>query len=130
MHQFLKKFNGHGAASTAEIEVCERWCGSRLPQGYLQFLSIANGGEGFIGRSYAILWPVNELPKMNDAYEVSAYAPGLLIFGSDGGGEAYGFDVRSDAWTILKMPFVGMSWDLACTLGGSFQEFLQQLESE
>ena len=49
----------------------------------------ANGGEGFVGRAYLILWPIEKLRELNDAYQVEQYAPGFLIFGSDGGGEAF-----------------------------------------
>lgn len=29
----------------------------------------------------------------NEEYQVRQYAPGVILFGSDGGGEAYGFDI-------------------------------------
>jgi hypothetical protein len=47
-----------------------------------------NGGEGSVGDTYVILWRIEELIEMSKAYDVAEYAPGLFLFGSDGGGEA------------------------------------------
>ena len=50
--------------------------------------------RGFIGaNAYVIFWKIGELTEVNKAYRVSEYAPGLFVFGSDDGGEAYAFDV-------------------------------------
>jgi hypothetical protein len=69
--------------------------GHPLPTDYLRFLRQANGGEGFVGKEvYLVLWRVEELAGMNAAYHVAEFAPGLLIFGSDGGDEAFAFDLR------------------------------------
>jgi hypothetical protein len=64
---------------------------------------------------------------MNQSYEVQKYVPGLLVFGSSGGGEAYGFDTRFPDWPIVQVPFVGMEWAVAEPMGSSFGEFLGQL---
>ncbi len=64
---------------------------------------------------------------MNQGYEVENYAPGLLIFGSDGGGEAYGFDTRNPQWQMVDIPFVGMHWSLARPIATSFEGFLTHL---
>jgi hypothetical protein len=100
----------------------------RLPVDYREFLKITNGGEGFIGENaYVMFWGVDELVSMNKAYEVDTYVPGFLLFGSNGGGEAFGFDTRKKRWTIVQVPFVGMEWSLAERLGRSFKDFLEKL---
>jgi hypothetical protein len=76
-----------------------------------------------------MLWAAEELGRLNKAYEVQTYAPGLVLFGSDGGGEAYGFDLRGDARTIVEVPFVGMDWKLANTISQSFGGFLESLRA-
>lgn len=99
-----------------------------LPLEYLEFLKKTNGGYGFIGNeSYVILWQLEEIGFLNKAYEVQKYVPGLLLFGSNGGGESYGFDIRKKSWNIVQIPFVGMSWDLAQPLAKSFNQFLNYL---
>jgi hypothetical protein len=54
-----------------------------------------NGGEGFIGENYLRAWPVEDLIQSNKDYRVDEAAPGLFLFGSSGGGEAFAFDTRS-----------------------------------
>jgi hypothetical protein len=56
---------------------------------------------------------------------VAQFAPDLLLFGSDGGGEAYAFDTRESPWGVVKVPFIGMSDRQSIVLlGRSFVEFL------
>jgi hypothetical protein len=97
----------------------------KLPSEYVTFLKLCNGGEGFIGdEEYVILWSIEELASMNDGYEIEKYVPGLLVFGSNAGGEAYGFDTRTPESQIVSVPFVGMEWSLALPKGASFEAFL------
>ena|SRR2546425_1936717 len=115
-------------ATDTALAAAEREIGTKLPHQYLEFLKTRNGGEGFVGpTSYVMLWRAEELAPLNQAYEVQKYAPGLLLFGSDGGGEAYGFDTRTPDWEIVQVPFVGLTWDLARPLAKSFDEFLLRL---
>jgi hypothetical protein len=87
--------------------------GFRLPEDYAKFLQGVDGGEGFVGNTYLILWRAEELLAMNRAYQVAEYAPGLFLFGSDRGGEAFGFDTRSDTKPIVSVPFAGMKLKVA-----------------
>jgi len=56
--------------------------------------------------------------------------PGLLLFGSDGGGEAYGFDMRTPNKHIVQIPFVGMDWADAIAMGSRFEEFLDRVREQ
>jgi len=100
-----------------------------LPESYVKFLLTANGGEGFIGDSYVILWRVEELISANAAYNVAEFAPGLFLFGSNGGGEAFGFNTCSDAESIVSIPFVPMDKSDARPAGSNFEAFLEGLSS-
>lgn len=82
--------------------------GVALPADYLDFLRLHNGGEGFIGEDYFIFWRAEDLVTFNREYEVEKYAPGILLFGSDGGGDGYGFDTQSTAMPVVCIPFIGM----------------------
>lgn len=55
---------------------------------------------------------------------MSEHAPGLLLFGSDGGGEALAFDTACEGLPVVSVPFVGMDRDLTRTLAASFDELL------
>jgi len=128
MDRLLANLNRNAPASAAAVELFERQLGVKLPPEYVEFLTITNGGEGFVGKSaYVILWAIGELASMNQAYEVQTYVAGLLIFGSDGGGEAFSFDTRNPRWPIVQVPFIGMAWDVAQPMGMTFREFLEHL---
>jgi len=115
-------------ATNALIRESEQELGATLPEEYVEFVRLTNGAEGFVGgNAYVILWSVEELAPLNKAYDVQTYVPGLMIFGSDGGGEAYGFDTRTPDWPIIQVPFVGIAWSLARTIGRSFAAFLEHL---
>lgn len=128
MDRLLAHLERRVPATVGAVDECERQLGAKFPLEYVEFLRTTNGGEGFIGKSaYIMLWGVQELASMNQAYEVQKYVPGLLMFGSDGGGEAYAFDTRSPQWQIVRLPFVGMAWDLARPMGATFNAFLRRL---
>ena len=55
---------------------------------------------------------------------MSEHAPGLLLFGSDGGGEALAFDTACEGLPVVSGSFVGMDRDLTRTLAASFDELL------
>jgi len=79
-----------------------------LPESYFPFLTRANGGEGFIGYRYVQLWRAEELAEMNRAYKTEEFFPDFFFIGSNGGGEAYAFDLsRTDA-TVFEIPFIGL----------------------
>lgn len=121
------KFHGNAPANQAELDQFEAESGVRLPPDYFEFLRRSNGGEGFIGNAYAILWRIGELTTMNESYQVKDYAPGFFVFGSDGGGEAFAFDMRTSAMPIVSLPFVGMEPGAARLIAPTFQAFLAEI---
>jgi RimJ/RimL family protein N-acetyltransferase/cell wall assembly regulator SMI1 len=105
--------------------------GVELPEDYQAFLRKTNGGAGFLGEAYVSLWRGEELKQKNEDYQVAEFAPGLLIFGSDGGGEAYAFDMHETPWKVVQVPFIGMrDADVAWPMGSSFTEFLKKVAED
>lgn len=98
----------NGPADSATVDGLSAELRVALPMSYLDFLKAHNGGEGFIGDNYIIFWRAEELTDFNREYEVATYAPGVLLFASDGGGEGYGFDTEDAAMPIVRIPFIGM----------------------
>ena len=98
-----------------------------LPDDYLSIFSDLNGWEGFIGDEYLILWKAEDLIKFNKEYLVDKYAPGIFLFGSDGGGEAFGFDTRSKPYKIIQIPFIGMELQEVSFFADSFTHFLEKM---
>jgi len=111
------KFNSNPQVSRV-LNSLEKTVGFQLPKDYAEFLRHANGGEGFVGPDYIILWPVEDLLDLNQAYQVGDYAPGLFLFGSNGGGEALAFDLRVETTPVVSVPFVGMELNLVQTVPG------------
>lgn len=98
-----------------------------FPKEYSDFLLIGNGGEGWVGEnSYLSLWKLEEIIFLNEAYATSEFAPGLILFGSDGGLNAYAFDTRNES-IIVKVPFIGMDLREVKICGKNFVEFLEYL---
>lgn len=124
--EILKDWQLNPGASADAIRDAVSLLGS-LPSDYIQFLHNYDGGEGFIGDNYLILWKVEELSVFNREYEVEQYAPGILLFGSDGGGEGYGFDTRDAAMPVVRIPFIGMELRYVRAVADSFIDFLNKL---
>jgi hypothetical protein len=93
----------------------------------LEFVEYSNGAAGsFPNGNHIMLWRIERLLERNRSYEVEDYAPGIFVFGSSGGGEAYGFDTRS-SMAVIQIPFVGMQLSEVEYLVPSFTEFLTAL---
>jgi hypothetical protein len=100
-----------------------------LPDDYCQFLSLCNGGEGVVGEHWVMLWCCEELAKLNQGYKMAEHAADLILFGSDGGGNAFAFDRRTNPWSVVTIPFIGFDLEYAATLGDSFSDFLKRLSN-
>ena len=92
-----------------------------LPKDYVAFMKNHNGGEGDIGETWLILYPMEELQEINDDYEIEEFLPGHIIIGSNGSGELYGIDNKGNYFNV---PFLIDEDDL--TLLGSDIEFLAE----
>ncbi len=122
---FLDEFDANRPATMDVADSVQAELGIPLPQDYVEFMLRANGGEGFInGNSYVMLWKLDELCEFNRDYEVAQYCDGILLFGSNGGGEAFGFDLRAVPYRVVQVPFLGMNHSLIEKIGASFSEFL------
>lgn len=101
--------------------------GIQLPRDYVEFVLRGNGAEGPVpNRGYLALWPVEVLRSRNEEYAVAEFAPGLLLFGSDGADTAYAFD-STNSMKIVELPFIGMSREEMEFVANTFTEFLQLL---
>ena len=78
-------FEGNAPASDAAIQQAEREYGGPLPEEYIAFVRICNGGSTAGNLS---LLEVEDCVSRNADYEVEQYLPGHFMIGDDGGGTA------------------------------------------
>jgi cell wall assembly regulator SMI1 len=127
INRILTRFDGNEPASKESLDSVEREIGWRLPEDYCRFMTRWNGGEGFLGKQYLILWRAEEIAPFNRDYQVNEYAPGILLFASSGGGEAFGFDMRSDQAPVVQVPFVGLDLRYAKEVARNFTDLLLKM---
>jgi hypothetical protein len=130
VRKFMTDFAALPPASAEALRAAERSIGKILPEDYKRFLLEHDGGDGFIGTDYFIFWKAEELSKFNDGYEVSKYAPGLLMFGSNGGGDGFAFDTRTSPYRVMQVPFIGMSVADKFCVAESFNELLERMHRQ
>jgi hypothetical protein len=100
-----------------------------LPKEYVDFLLRMNGGYGFVGEAYFTFWRIEELIEDNKGYGITENAPGLLAFGSNGGGEAYAFDMRFCVNDVICIPFMTLDWEDAIRIAPTFDKFVEKVSA-
>jgi len=117
------------AASPQAVEQVEVALGFSFPQDYVDFLLRSNGAEGCIGdKAYLALYSIELLAELNES--PSPLPERLVLFGSDGGGEAFTFDRSQVPPRVIQLPFISGDPDDEIDRGGSFTEFLRGLRVE
>jgi hypothetical protein len=116
----------HGIARSVVTETMEL-LSVRPPDDYVEFMAICDGGDGHVGTSLLDLWPVGQVPQLNRDYQVQRFAPGLVVFGSDGGGVAYAFDARQTPASIVSVEFGNVDLAEVRPLGDTFTAFMEWL---
>lgn len=129
MHELVgEPFELRPSAQTESVLELKRRLPAGIPNDYFEFLLLGDGGIGNIGGGdYAMIWPTGEIEGNNIEYEATTYAPGLVLFGSNGGGEAFAFDTTQTASSIGIVPFVGLSREEYRPIATTFLQFLNQL---
>jgi hypothetical protein len=96
-----------------------------LPQDYLAAVAEFGGREGFLGQTYLRLYRLQELVALNLAYELPALVPEVIVFGSNGGGEAFAFSIGEPA--VVQVPFLPLASEYIERRAADFTEFLRSL---
>jgi SMI1-KNR4 cell-wall len=126
MKQLLNKIANHlernAPAGLDAIEELERYFNWQFPVDYKEFLLFTNGLEGDTVGNYLVLWNVKELVELNEAYYVKEFVSNIIIFGSDGEEDAFGFDTANAK--IVKLPFIGMGHIPNEIVADTFKDFL------
>jgi SMI1 / KNR4 family (SUKH-1) len=127
MNEFTKNLSLKRGVPKHLIEEIESKLQIKLPKDYEEFLLVSNGVSGFVCKSYLIIWPVEDIQEINLLASINEFAPGLIMFGSNGGGESYAFDARQSILSFVEFYDMEMSPDKIRFCGYTFHEFLEHL---
>lgn len=124
---YFQKFNGNPGINNDEL--VNLHLPAEIPNDYLEFCKTYNGGEGFIGEEYVVLYKLNELMQINKDYDVSNLVPDIFIFGSNGDSEALAFDFRKKQVKYVLIPFL-FEYDAIIELGDHLSGFFKRIYDE
>jgi hypothetical protein len=115
------RHDGHAAAEVlSAIDIAL----GPLPRDYVDFIAEFDGAEGWVGDEYVALWNAADLVRYNRDLRLDLDAPGLVLIGTNGGGEGFGFDRREGRFNVVMVPLIGVTWDLAIDQGPTFTDWL------
>lgn len=101
----------------------------KLPNDYLEFMSLHDGGEGPVGEyGYARIFSLEELEEMNDEYDVKNNWPGYIVFGSDMGGMLLAYNPEKEIYCEIDSCNTGE--DTYFTICNSLEEFFVAFDEE
>lgn len=120
---FLKEFASNGGTT---IDLEENKLLSRLPKDYINFMKTCNGGEGFVGEEYLILFRLEELEGINKDYKIEEFDKDIILIGSNGASEAIGLDLRNNNFKYILIPFL-FEYEAIIELSDSFNGFIKRI---
>ena len=100
---------------------------AELPKDLRAFLEQHNGGLGMVGHRPLDLWSAAQIVKEAQSQDVSLAIPGLLLFGSDGGAEGYGFLARLAKNNYGRISLLAAGVHEFEGLANTFDDFLKAL---
>lgn len=127
IEKFTKKLKSEPGASKQMIEEIESKYKFKFPNDYKEFLLKSNGVSGFVGEAYLLIWPLEDIEEINQIAKVNEFTPGLILFGSDGGGLSYAFDARQSVPPLVEIPDISIHVEEIKICGFTFYEFLEYL---
>jgi SMI1 / KNR4 family (SUKH-1) len=115
----------------ADLDRAERELGVPLPRDYREQLGREDGSARFYGDVYVAVHPLATMLTINrDALDMQReVCPGFVIFGSDGGREAIGWDYRSDPPPVVLVSITTEDWSDALHQAPTFTDFMERIES-
>lgn len=100
-----------------------------LPKEYLELLAFSNGGEGPLRAPYYTLC-LDDVESASEPTRVELFKnlyPGWFVFGGDGGGEFYAFDLTGEQpWPVIRFDGIDPEGSVE-KVAESFAIFMQLL---
>jgi hypothetical protein len=114
-------------ASPDALDSAGKATGVDLPADLRAFLEKHDGARGTVGvrKRPLVLWSADQIARESDAQEVTRATPGLLLFGSDGGAEGYGYLPRMERGKYGRISFMAAGAHEFESLGDSLEELVR-----
>jgi hypothetical protein len=116
-------------ASEDAIERLRQIAPGALPKEYIALLKYSNGGEGPLALPplYFLFYEADHTSELNQSADQRELYPGILVFGSNGGLETIGFDMReSEPWPIVMYDAVAGT-ESAVTIAENMEDFIRAI---
>jgi hypothetical protein len=119
-------------AAQERIAQAEQEMECKLPQDVKALLREHDGGEGTLGprKRPVELWSMDRIRAECEAQEVTRAVPGLVLFGSDGGSEGYGWLPRLPRGRYGRISVLAAGAHEFESLGDSLEELLRALAQD
>ncbi len=95
-----------------------------FPPDLRAFLEQHDGGRGKVGKRPLVLWGAEQIARENEQQEVSLAVKGLLLFGTDGGAEGYGYLPRLQRGKYGRISLMAAGAHEFESLGDSLDELI------
>jgi hypothetical protein len=105
VHPSLIALARRGPSDPAALKQLVAAAGVALPDEYLAFLAISDGGEGDVGDRWFEFWPVG---RVLEELEGGPHYEGVVLFAGDGANTVYGFN-RDD--NVVEGDWIGLNRD-------------------
>lgn len=124
------EFDGAERATDDAVNHVEAKLKKSLPLDLREILLASNGISLSSEWHELQIWNCEEIVAFNRANQVQQYTPEFLMFGSNGGGETYTLDYRTNPASIVLVPAIGFDYKSAVRLANDFFGLLIRLQIE
>jgi hypothetical protein len=116
-------------ATEQELDAAAAALGIELPEDYRAVMRRVNGGECDFGESWIVLQSLDAAIERNATFKEAGFPP-FVFFGSNGGGEGYAWDLRSNRQSrYVVVPFIVPEDEAVIPCGDTLEEFLGALHA-
>lgn len=119
----MKNWGAFNFNEPYEGEKIEKIHKVNLPLQYINFMQKHNGGKGDIGRTWLILFPLEDLQEINDDYSIEEFLPGHIVIGTNGNGELYGIDTKGNYYNVPEL----IETEYVSLLGNNIDELPERI---
>ena len=98
-----------------------------LPSDLRAFLAEHDGGRGTVGNRPLLLWSAAQIAREAESQEVALATPGLVLFGTDGGAEGYGYLPRLSRGRYGRISLLAAGAHEFDGIGDTLAEFIEAL---